>query len=127
MYPGRLRILVVGERCDGALIEAKDLDWRFDLNLPVRPYPLDRRLEQGLCATLRELGLAMGIFDVKLADEDEPVFLEVNSQGQFLFIERLCGIPLADRFATFLVEKATQPVDSRQGVHLSGNSAFQSL
>jgi len=69
----------------------------------------------------------MGIFDVKLTDEDEPVFLEVNFQGQFLFIEGLCGIPLADRFAAFLVEKATQPVDSRQGVHLSRNSAFQSL
>jgi hypothetical protein len=115
-----LRILVMGERGDGALIEAKDLDWRFDLNVPVRPYPLSSTLEQGLCATLRELGLAMGIFDVKLTDEGEPVFIEVNSQGQFLFVEGLCGIPLADRFAAFLVDQAMQPVGSRQGVNVIG-------
>jgi hypothetical protein len=105
-----LRISVLGERCDGALIEAEDLDWRYDLNVPFRPFPLDRGLEQALCATLRELGLVMGIFDVKLTDDGEPVFLEVNSQGQFLFVEALCGIPLADRFAAFLVDQAARSV-----------------
>jgi hypothetical protein len=101
-----LRISVVGDRCDGALIEARELDWRYDLNVPFRPYPLDGGLEQGLRATLRDLGLVMGIFDVKLTDEDEPVFLEVNSQGQFLFVEALCGIALADQLAAFLVDQA---------------------
>ncbi len=52
----------------------------------------------------------MGIFDVKLTDDDEPVFLEVNPQGQFLFVEALCGLPLADIFAAFLVDQATQDV-----------------
>lgn len=103
-----LRISVVGERCDAALIEAKDLDWRYDLNVPFRPYQVDRDLERRLCATLRELGLIMGIFDVKVTDEDEPVFLEVNSQGQFLFVEALCGLPLADQLAAFLVEQGTR-------------------
>jgi glutathione synthase/RimK-type ligase-like ATP-grasp enzyme len=114
-----LRISVVGERCDSALIEAEDLDWRYDLNVPFRPYPLDSHLEQGLHATLRELGLVMGIFDVKLTDEDEPVFLEVNSQGQFLFVEALAGIPLAERFAAFLVEQAMQAVGPRQSVDMA--------
>jgi glutathione synthase/RimK-type ligase-like ATP-grasp enzyme len=108
-----LRISVVGERCDGALIEAKDLDWRYDLNVPFRPYRLDANLEQGLRATLGELGLVMGIFDVKLTDEGEPVFLEVNSQGQFLFVEALCGIPLADQFAAFLVDQAQGATSAR--------------
>jgi glutathione synthase/RimK-type ligase-like ATP-grasp enzyme len=108
-----LRISVVGERCDGALIEAEALDWRFDLNLPFSPYPLDSHLEQRLRDTLHELGLVMGIFDVKLTDDDEPVFLEVNPQGQFLFVEALCDLPLADIFAAFLVDQATQDVRSR--------------
>jgi len=38
------------------------------------------------------------------------VFLEVNPQGQFLFVEALCGLPLADIFAAFLVDQATQDV-----------------
>jgi len=109
-----LRISVVGERCDGALIEAKDLDWRLNLSVPFSPYPLDSNLEQRLRATLRELGLVMGVFDVKLTDDDEPVFLEVNAQGQFLFVEALCGIPLADIFTAFLVEQAMQDLRSRQ-------------
>jgi glutathione synthase/RimK-type ligase-like ATP-grasp enzyme len=109
-----LRISVMGEHCDAALIEARDLDWRFDLNVPFRPFTLDATLEQKLRATLRELGLVMGIFDVKLTDEDEAVFLEVNSQGQFLFIEALCAIPLADHCAAFLVDQATRAIGSRE-------------
>jgi hypothetical protein len=113
--PGKrhLRISVVGERCDGALIEAEALDWRLDLNVPFSPYPLDSDLEQRLRATLHQLGLVMGIFDVKLTDDDEPVFLEVNPQGQFLFVEALCGLPLADTLAAFLVDQATQDFRSR--------------
>jgi glutathione synthase/RimK-type ligase-like ATP-grasp enzyme len=103
-----LRISVVGDRCDGALIEAEQLDWRLDLTVPFRPYRVEAELQHQLRAMLRELGLVMGIFDVKLTDAGDAVFLEVNSQGQFLFVEALCGIPLADQFAAFLVDQATQ-------------------
>ena len=101
-----LRISVLGERCDAALVEAEALDWRADLNIPFSHYRLDAKLERQLCAILRELGLVMGIFDIKLTDEGEPVFLEVNAQGQFLFVEGLSGIPLADIFAEFLYGQA---------------------
>jgi len=57
----------------------------------------------------------MVIFDVKLTDDGEPVFLEVNPQGQFLFVEALCEIPLADTFAAFLVEQANQDLRYRHG------------
>ncbi len=109
-----LRISVVGERCDAALIEAEALDWRYDLNVPFSPYPIDTTLARQLQAILRELGLVMGIFDIKLTDEGEPVFLEVNAQGQFLFVEGLCGIPLADVFSNFLYEQAAADFRSRQ-------------
>ena len=108
-----LRISVLGERCDAALIESPALDWRLDLNVPFRPYALDRGLERRLCTILRRLGLAMGIFDLKLTADDEPVFLEVNPQGQFLFVEGLCDLPLADGVAAFLVDQAKQELASR--------------
>jgi hypothetical protein len=107
-----LRISVLGDRCDAALIEAEALDWRYDLNIPFSPYQLDAKLERQLFAILRELGLVMGIFDVKLTDDGEPVFLEVNAQGQFLFVEGLCGIPLADIFASFLYNEAVEDLRS---------------
>jgi len=118
-----LRVSVVGERCDAAMIEAGTLDWRVDLNIPFSPYRLDGKLQQQLRLILRKLGLVMGIFDVKLTDDDEPVFLEVNSQGQFLFVEALCDIPLADHFAAFLVEQAMQDLTSRSGARACAPSS----
>jgi hypothetical protein len=110
-----LRISIFGERCHAALIEAKELDWRLDLNVPLSHYALESSLQRRLCATLRDLGLVMGILDVKLTDDDEPVFLEINSQGQFLFVEALCGIPLAEHFAAFLVDEAAQDLRAARG------------
>ncbi|KAB2893762.1 MAG: hypothetical protein F9K40_16950 [Kofleriaceae bacterium] len=104
-----LRVTVFGDRCVAAMITADRLDWRLDLTVPFRGCELDVALERKLRATLRDLGLVMGIFDLKLTDDGEPVFLEVNSQGQFLFVEALCDLPLGDLFAAFLVEQATGP------------------
>jgi len=36
--------------------------------------------------------------------EGDYVFLEVNEMGQFLFIERGCGLPLLDAFSEFLLQ-----------------------
>jgi hypothetical protein len=36
--------------------------------------------------------------------EGDYVFLEVNEMGQFLFIERCCGLPLLDAFSEFLLQ-----------------------
>ena len=109
-----LRICVVGNRCDAALIETQGLDWRMDLNVPFSPYRLNDPLQERLRATLFTLGLAMGIFDMKITDENEVVFLEVNPQGQFLFVEGLCGIPLADAVADFLVAQAREHSQGRR-------------
>ena len=42
---------------------------------------------------------------MKLTPEGEPVWLEVNPQGQFLFLEGLCGMPLTNIFTEFLISK----------------------
>ena len=113
-----LRISVIGERCDAALIESEILDWRTDLTIPFSRYPLGDDLQRRLQVILRELGLAMGVFDLKLIDNDEPVFLEVNPQGQFLFVEALAEISLADQVAAFLADQAMQDLSSREGAGL---------
>ncbi len=51
---------------------------------------------------LDALELEMGIIDIKLTPEDEPVWLEVNPQGQFLFLDALTDLHLTDRFADYL-------------------------
>jgi hypothetical protein len=45
----------------------------------------------------------MGIVDLKETPDGELVWLEVNPQGQFLFLESLTGQPLASYFADYLL------------------------
>jgi biotin carboxylase len=54
---------------------------------------------------MRQLGLLFGTIDMKLTDEGEHVFLEVNPQGQFLYIEILTGMPIASAVADFLAHE----------------------
>jgi D-alanine-D-alanine ligase-like ATP-grasp enzyme len=53
-------------------------------------------------ALLDRLELPMGMIDLKLTDDGEPVFLEVNPQGQFLFLQPLTEQPLLAAFADYL-------------------------
>jgi hypothetical protein len=44
----------------------------------------------------------MGVFDLKMDPLGLPVFLELNPQGQFLFVEGLTGMDLIGPFSAFL-------------------------
>ncbi|MGI5155472.1 ATP-grasp domain-containing protein [Microbispora sp. CA-102843] len=102
--PGRrhVRAQVFGDRVLAALLESDDLDWRPNLNIPAGEHRLPAAVEESLRAILRRLNLTMGIFDLKLTDEGEYVWLELNPQGQWLFVEGMTGLPLIEAFAGFL-------------------------
>jgi len=103
-----LRITMFGDHCHAAVIEAHDLDWRVDMSVPFSVYEPSAQLRAALHGIVRSLGLVMGIFDLKLTPDNDIVFFEVNPQGQFLFVEGLCGLPLGDMFADYLFEQARQ-------------------
>jgi hypothetical protein len=105
-----LRITMFGDRCHAAQIEARELDWRVDVTVPFSPYQVSPELHAALHEILGRLGLVMGIFDLKITPDDEIVFLEVNAQGQFLFVEGLCEMPIAESLADYLVEQAREHV-----------------
>ena len=98
-----LRIHVFGEAVVAVRIESRRLDWRTDLTVPMELVTLERSLAGRLVGLIRDLGLAMGIIDAKLTDDVTLVFLEINPQGQFLFIEGLTRAPLATTMAAFLI------------------------
>lgn len=103
-----LRITMFGDHCYAALIEARELDWRVDVTVPFSPYEASAQLRLALHAVLRSLGLVMGIFDLKVTPDGDIVFFEVNPQGQFLFVEGLCEMPIARSLADYLVERARE-------------------
>jgi hypothetical protein len=104
LIPGRrhLRVHCFGDEVKSAMIESDLLDWRHPMEADVRPFALPKQLGDLLIGILGEFGLQMGIFDLKLADDGEPVWLELNPQGQFLFVEALGGGDLVGPFARFL-------------------------
>ncbi|OUL29783.1 hypothetical protein BV378_05215 [Nostoc sp. RF31YmG] len=103
-----LRVNAFGDRFHAALISCDRLDWRVHLDeVVVEPYQLPKETEAGLHRFMTIMGLRMGIFDLKLDADGEPIWLEVNPQGQFLFVEGLSDLKLADAFADFLFQEAT--------------------
>ena len=52
---------------------------------------------------MNSLGIVSGSFDFIVTEDGEHVFLEVNEQGQFLWLEDLCpDLLLLDAFCAFL-------------------------
>jgi glutathione synthase/RimK-type ligase-like ATP-grasp enzyme len=104
-----LRVNCFGETCHAFGLETDQLDWRVPLATNVRPVDIDTELSRLVVALVARLGLRMGVLDVKLTGDGQPVFLEVNPQGQFLFLDGLCGTNLLKSFAQYLMDEAKAP------------------
>jgi hypothetical protein len=59
----------------------------------------------------------MGIFDLKLDEGGIPHWLEVNPQGQFLFVQGITGLDLCTAFAQFLLDEAASGRRLRRARH----------
>jgi hypothetical protein len=107
-----LRITMIGERFFAAdfqtsTLESPEVQWidnRLILDLQYRQHALPASIEAGLRTLTQRLGLSFGTIDMKIDASGEYVFLEINPQGQFLYVEILTGLPLARTLAEFLME-----------------------
>jgi glutathione synthase/RimK-type ligase-like ATP-grasp enzyme len=97
-----VRALCCGSQTYAAMIDSPELDWRRNLDVPVTPLALDCTTGRRLADVLRIMELKMGVVDLKLNATGEPVWLELNPQGQFLFVEGLTGLDLTGAFSDFL-------------------------
>jgi biotin carboxylase len=85
---------------------------------------LDQLTTRRLLAVLRALNLEMGVFDLKVTDR-EPVFLEVNPQGQFLFVQGLTGLDVMTGFVEFLHAEAVRDAQVRANAAESPDGQFR--
>lgn len=104
-----LRVTVIGDRVFAAGIEStREARARIDfrraeiLDLPHRPVTLPPAVEAACLALTRQLELRFGAIDLLLTPEGEYVFLEINPNGQWLWIEMTTGLPLASAMADLL-------------------------
>jgi hypothetical protein len=109
-----LRINTFGDSSYGAEISTTELDWRCNMKTQYTPYQVDSDLHTKIRSVLDELHLEMGIVDIKIDEQGLPVWLEVNPQGQFLFVEGMTKEPLRTIFADYLVSEAANAVKKQK-------------
>ncbi len=89
--PYHLRVNVIDEKVYAAKIviteEVAEVDWRIDPNIEISNYEISKELRDKILNFMKLSNLRFGALDFKKSNKGDYVFLEVNSGGQFLFIE----------------------------------------
>src|SRR3990167_2634060 len=109
-----LRVNCFGKDCVATKVNSQEqenskIDWRASSEdtLSIEPYHLPQAIEFKLQSLMRQLGLAFGCIDMIVSPENEYIFLEINEQGQFLWIEEMePNILLLDRFVNFMQHRS---------------------
>jgi hypothetical protein len=105
-----LRVTVVGSRVFAAEIHSQSnrhtrFDWRrYDLGRTThRPHTLTRDIERRCLMLVEALGLQYGAIDLIVTPDDRYVFLEINPNGQYLWIEEITGLPISEAICELLI------------------------
>lgn len=109
-----LRATVIGEQVLSVRIDSQarrdtQLDWRRNqYAVPYARHDLDPWLADALVGMNARLGLAFGAYDLIVNRDGEPVFLEVNPMGQWLWLEKATGVPITNTLVEHLLSGATE-------------------
>ena len=104
-----LRVTIIGDavfacRIDSQAIAGAEEDWRAvdTERLPHTMVTLPETIERALRRYLEACGLKFGAFDLIVTPEQNYVFLELNPNGQWYWIELSTGAPMADAMTDLL-------------------------
>jgi len=103
-----LRVTVVGKKVFACKIDSQksiigNIDWRHHdwANTPHYTYQLPENIEKRIVALMNSLNLSYGAIDM-IFDVNDYYFLEVNSMGQWLWIEDFTELPISKSIAELL-------------------------
>jgi glutathione synthase/RimK-type ligase-like ATP-grasp enzyme len=102
-----VRLTVVGDRFFAVAIHANSdrayIDWSSDYSaLKYESIETPEDVRFSIKALLKRLGLAFGAFDFTVTPEGEWVFLELNPNGQWGWIEDRTDLPITPAVADLL-------------------------
>lgn len=99
-------------------------DWRKipGHELSLTPFELPQHIINQIIRFMKQAGVVFGCFDFIVTPDDNIVFLELNEQGQFLWIEELIPeLCYMDMFAEFIINQrfdfAWKPTKSTLSTH----------
>lgn len=105
-----LRVTVFGDKVYTVAIEPKSAsprsmtDWRTDIHdLRYSTFELPPEIERSCRALVSDLGLSFGAIDMIVTPDDRFIFLEINANGQWLWLEEATGLPMTDTLIDLLV------------------------
>jgi hypothetical protein len=111
-----LRITVVGNKVFAAEIHSQRSnhtrhDWRrYALHqTPHLPHDLPEAIERRCLDLVALLGLRYGAIDMIVTPDERYVFLELNPNGQFTWIEELTGLPISDALCDLFTSPSESP------------------
>jgi glutathione synthase/RimK-type ligase-like ATP-grasp enzyme len=103
-----LRITIVGNDVFAARINSKhsekaEVDWRQEIFSDIYTiYDLEPDFHEKLLNLHRRFGLYFAAYDFIIDCAGNPIFLEVNPSGQWMWLEVKLGFPIAERIALAL-------------------------
>ena len=106
-----LRVTVVGTRIFSASIDSQALpsaaiDWRREGHTMIeqwRHYELPKEVADKVLQVMDAVGLNYGALDFIVTPDGSHVFLEVNPAGEFMWLQKWPGLPIADALADVLM------------------------
>ena len=109
-----LRVTCFGDYLVAAKLHSQphvdgQVDWRAirEGRMLIEPYTLPMELANKIRLFMREIGIVFGSFDFIVTPDDEFIFLEVNEQGQFLWMEDYNpSFKMLDIFVNFLLNQS---------------------
>jgi glutathione synthase/RimK-type ligase-like ATP-grasp enzyme len=104
---GDIRITVIGNNIFSAFIDSQSkestkIDFRHD-DVPVKYFEFPDDEKTKLLNMMKELNLHYGAVDYVLTPDNELVFLEINTAGNYLWIEHELGLPISECIAKYLL------------------------
>ena len=122
-----VRMVLMGSRIYSYSVRTpkNDLDWRYDAakgNAVVDRIATPPDVEKSVLAFAREFGICFGSIDFAVDMNGQWWFLEINEQGQFLWLDQANPeLKVLEKFCSFITaaEGSTQPLEDRQGLFSS--------
>lgn len=96
------RVTTVGSRVFSVALDSQSVpgarvDWRLAaLDVPHSTYCLPRDIEDKLLYLVHQLGLEFAAIDLIQTPAGEIVFLELNPNGQWAWLQQMTGIPIRE-------------------------------
>lgn len=103
-----LRVTIVGDKVFSAKVNSQEnkntlTDWRKEKN-PFVIYDLPFEIEQKCIQLTKKLNISFGAIDLIKDKNGDYIFLEINPNGQWAWIEMETGLKISDEIINYLTE-----------------------